>query len=79
MRIRSRTLPIVLLSVTALLASACGRSERGQSAGQSTSSEEIVAQVASYDLVAGRSGRFIVGVLAADRARLVAFGSVRCV
>lgn len=76
MRIRSRTLPIVLLSVTALLASACGRSERAQSAGLRSASDEIVAQVASYDLVAGRSGRFIVGVFAADRARLVSFGSV---
>ena len=76
MRIRARTVPVVVLSVTALVASACGRSERAPSASKPSESDEIVAQVASYDLVAGRSGRFIVGVLAADRSRLVSFGSV---
>lgn len=76
MKIRERTIPLVVLSVTALLASACGRSERAPSASEPSESDEIVAQVASYDLVAGRSGRFIVGVLAPDRSRLVSFGSV---
>ena len=39
-------------------------------------SRELAAQVASYDLVAGRAGRFIVGLLANDHSRLVAFGTV---
>ncbi len=35
-----------------------------------------MAQVASYDVVTGRSGRFIVGLLASDKTKLVAFGTV---
>lgn len=38
-------------------------------------SGKISAQVASYDLVAGRAGRFIVGLLAADQSQLVGFGT----
>jgi len=37
---------------------------------------ELAAEVASYDLVAGRTGRFIVGLLAGDHSRLLAFGTV---
>ncbi|MBW3643364.1 MAG: hypothetical protein KY447_10665, partial [Actinobacteria bacterium] len=77
MRIRPSRLPIVVVSVAALLVTACGGSELGADVGgKGPTGDDIVAQVASYDLVAGRSGRFIVGVLAADGTRLVSFGSV---
>lgn len=37
---------------------------------------EVVALIASYDLVAGRTGRFLLGITAADNQRVVAFGAI---
>ena len=37
---------------------------------------EVVALIASFDLVAGRTGRFLLGLTAADNQRIVAFGTV---
>ncbi|MGQ0434005.1 MAG: hypothetical protein ACT452_16560 [Microthrixaceae bacterium] len=67
-----------LLAVTlafALMAAACGGSDTGSS-GARQRDDAIAAQVASYDLVAGRTGRFIVGIYGSDRTRTVAYGTV---
>lgn len=64
----------------AVLTAACGKGGDGPAVvkeGGADASSETAAQVASYELVAGRSGRFIVGLLAADQSRLVAFGTVQ--
>lgn len=61
--------------VLALVAAACGGSDTGSS-GAGQRDEVIAAQVASYDLVAGRTGRFIVGIYGSDRTRTVAYGTV---
>lgn len=59
-----RLLPAVLAVV--VIAGGC----------RSAAAPEIVGAVASYDLVAGRTGRFLLGLTAADNQRLVAFGTV---
>lgn len=69
-----RALMVVTL-VLALVAAACGGSDTGSS-GARQRDAVIAAQVASYDLVAGRTGRFIVGIFGSDRARTVAYGTV---
>lgn len=62
---------LVLALVVAVVAGACGRSEEAER------SEDLAAQVASFDVVAKRPGRFMVGLFSADRSRLVAFGTVK--
>lgn len=59
-----------LWAVLALVAVACGGN--GSSG---PDSDEIGAQVASYDLAVNRPGRFIVGVLSADN-RFLAYGEI---
>lgn len=64
----------------AVLTAACGKGADRPAVvkeGGADASSETAAQVASYELVVGRSGRFIVGLLAADQSRLVAFGTVQ--
>lgn len=78
MRIPVKAVPVALLGA-ALVAAACGGPDRRpdpEVGGAEASRADVVAQVASYELVAGRTGRFIVGVLAADESRLVSFGTV---
>jgi hypothetical protein len=70
---RIRAVLVAIVVVTAL-ATACGDSGGGDGSGGDGGS--IVAQVASFDLVAGREGRFIVGLFSADRTQLVAHGTV---
>jgi hypothetical protein len=69
-------LPVAVLLVTLL--AACGRpGEQSSSAGALASADagsSIVAQVASYQLVAKRPGRLMVAILSADN-RWVSFGS----
>ncbi len=68
---------LAAFTALAVLAAACGSS--GNSEGSATSragGQDLVAQVASYDVVAGRSGRFIVGLLASDKTKVVALGTV---
>jgi len=68
---------MALGSVGFLISAACGGGQRQSlPTGTTRVRSALSAQVASYDLVAGRSGRFIVGLLASDQSRLVAFGSV---
>ena len=59
------------LLVAALLLAACG----GGGGGSAANSNDLVVQVASYDLAAGSPTRFIVGVLTAD-SRLLGYGDV---
>lgn len=61
-----------MLAVTALLAACSG----GSDAGDAPPPGALGAEVASYDLVAGRPGRFIVGVFTVDRERGLAYGGV---
>ncbi len=62
----------------ALVAGACAGAEDAaiDATGIGDHGDDIAAEVASYDLVAARPGRFIVGLFAADRQRLVGYGSV---
>ena len=64
---------VAIAVAAALLTAACSADTEGRGSDQAN---EMVARVASYDLVAGRTGRFIVGLLTADRSRLVGFGTV---
>ncbi|MDQ3574081.1 MAG: hypothetical protein M3404_04055 [Actinomycetota bacterium] len=75
-RSRRRTL-LAALSGLALLTAACGSSDAPdvEDSERSRRDPGLVAQVASYDVVAGRGGRFIVGLLAADKTKLVSFGT----
>jgi len=62
----------------ALLAGACGGGGgRAMEDGEAGEGDTIAAEVASFDLVAGRTGRFTVGLFSLDKQRLVAFGDVR--
>lgn len=61
--------PVALAAGLALVPAACGDGGDGGDAGAPREpSEELVAQVASYDVAAGRTRRFIVGLLTADNA-----------
>jgi len=57
-----------------LLTAACGSD--GTDGPEATREGALVAQVASFDVVAGRTGRFIVGLFGSDRTRTLAFGTV---
>jgi hypothetical protein len=61
-----------------VLAAACGSSHRDGADSPTPRGDDadVVAQVASYDLVAGRQGRFMVGLLSADKTKVVSFGTV---
>jgi hypothetical protein len=63
----------------ALLAAACASSGDGEgsSGARRPGGGGLVAQVASYDVVAGRDGRFILGLLASDKTKVVSFGTVQ--
>ncbi|MDP8938025.1 MAG: hypothetical protein M3O23_09920 [Actinomycetota bacterium] len=58
--------------VASLVLAACGSDASGSS---KPSPDDLVVQVASFDLAVGPPARFLAGVLTADQ-RLVAFGSV---
>ena len=71
-----RIAPVTAAAVL-LIASCSDGSDSGTPANTAgDTSPELAAQVASYDLVAGRKSRFIVGLLASDKTRLVAFGTI---
>jgi hypothetical protein len=60
-----------------MVAAACSSSSDNTSAGSNgDGGGAMAAVVASYDLVAGRTGRFIVGLFGSDRTQTVAFGAV---
>lgn len=77
---RRRLFPIIaLMGAMAVVTAACVTSTDKAAVvkeGRDNASSELAAQVASYDLVAGRRGRFMVGLLAGDQSRAVAFGTV---
>ncbi|MPY94949.1 MAG: hypothetical protein GEV08_18390 [Acidimicrobiia bacterium] len=66
---------LAMISLAAILAAACAS---GNESGTASSGDPtaLAAEVASYDLVAGRPGRFILGVFAADRERSLAYGTI---
>lgn len=68
----------VIAAAMALVAAACGGDDEPdvRVSDGPTDNRGIAAEVASYDLVAGRTGRFIVGLFAADKTNLVGFGTV---
>lgn len=71
---RRRTAPWWVAAVVAsLVVAGCGSGDGGSSARPSP--DDLVVQVASFDLAVGPPARFLAGVLTADQ-RLVAFGSV---
>lgn len=68
---------LAVLVVAALVVSSCGTV--GNSDASDTShapASALVAAVASYDLVAGRSQRFLVGLFASDSSGVSAYGTV---
>ena len=69
---------ILVVALIALLAS-CGGDERGgddgDGGGPSSSSDELIVEPASYELIAGESGRFIAGLLTPDQL-FVSYGTV---
>lgn len=79
-RTRRRLSPRVAMAASVMLvAAACGRgggAPDSTAGGAGSRPGDLAAQVASYDLVAGRTGRFMVGVLAGDQSQLVGFGNV---
>lgn len=79
MRAQSRHTMVIGLLLVALTAAGCGNGKTKpdvDAQGDAGKPTEMAAQVASYDLVAGRAGRFIVGLLAGDQSQLVSFGTV---
>ncbi|MCO6502096.1 MAG: hypothetical protein J5I28_03340 [Acidimicrobiales bacterium] len=60
---------VVVLIVLALTAAGCSSPNRG-------AAESLVAAVASYDVVAHRPARFIVGLYSPDQSQTLAFGAV---
>jgi len=72
-----RTSAVAALVAVALLLAACGGGDEPDVTSKASSGAgQLSAQVASFDLVADRSGRFIVGLLEGNQGRLVAYGSV---
>lgn len=67
---------VVALLAVGLLAAACSDGDTNVDGGRSEGDEALVAQVASFDVVAGSTGRFIVGLFGSDRTETLAFGTV---
>jgi hypothetical protein len=66
-----------LLALVAVAAAACAAEDPTMDAGASGGHrDQIAAEVASFDIVAGRADRFLVGVFGGDRQRLVGYGTV---
>ena len=77
MKRRPRNLLVPLLLALGAVSTACRSDEPDVAVGRDAGrAPGLVATVASYDLVAGRPGRFLVGVLAADREKVAAYGAV---
>ena len=61
----------------ALVATACGSEATKDATPTTRTSAGIAATVASYELVAGKPQRFIVGLLRDDQRKVVSFGTVK--
>jgi hypothetical protein len=70
----SRTRAVALLLGLALILASCG-GEGGDRETPSGSSDELIVQPASYELIAGESSRFIAGLLTPDQL-FVSYGTV---
>lgn len=78
MRLTGRRVRAAVLVAGILLAAACGGDgglQPGDPHGDGEGTEELIVQVAGYDLVAGETTRFIAGVLTPDQL-FVSFGTV---
>jgi hypothetical protein len=67
---------LAFILVLALASAGCGGDEPKSADGNNNSTSELIVQAASYDLVAGSPGRFIVGILTPDQL-FVSFGEVQ--
>ncbi|HEX9683511.1 MAG TPA: hypothetical protein VGA13_10540 [Acidimicrobiales bacterium] len=76
MRPTTRLAAVALAAAVAVVLAACGDDSPATAPPQTGGTGAMAAQVASYDLVAGRTGRFIVGLFGSDRTQLVAYGTV---
>ncbi len=64
--------------VVAVLAAGCGGGSKPDiTVGEKQADSSLSAEVASYDLVAGRTGRFLIGVFANDNQHLLAYGTTK--
>ena len=64
-----------IVVAVALLAAACGGSSKPDiTVGATKADATLSGEVASYDIVVNRAGRFMVGVFANDNQRLLAYG-----
>lgn len=74
----TRVLPLRRISTLLVLATVVFAVGACSEASTSTDDDDggLVAAVASYDIVANRTGRFIVGLYTADQSRTLAYGTV---
>ena len=75
----TRRYAFALVAALAVLVAACGGGDDGETAAPTTTEGRgggLAAQVASYDFVAARAQRFIVGVLDDGGQELVGYGTV---
>src|SRR5687768_9364565 len=88
-RVRGWVAVVAVVAAVALVGGACGDGGDGDgdgdgasgattstAAGSSGREGEIVAQVASYELLAGRKQRFLTGLVVSGKGTVVSFGSV---
>jgi hypothetical protein len=75
-RFRFRLARLAALLVLVAACESSGDGGAASSGGDRPGDSGLVAHVASYDLVVGQSGRFMVGLVASDNTRLVSFGTV---
>jgi hypothetical protein len=74
---RSTRTVIALVTVTLLLAGCSGGSnDKTVPAAEQNGAAQLVAEVASYDLAAGRKARFLAGLIAGEN-RFVSYGTVQ--
>ena len=59
--------PLALLAASLLVAAACGGSKSPNASSSSSRSDQLAAEVASFDVAVGPAGRFLVGVFNPDK------------
>lgn len=69
----TRSRRLVVAVVVAMVAAGCSMPSSSEGGG---ASDEVVASVASFDVVADRPARFMVGLYTADQALTLAYGTV---
>ena len=74
MRVRMKSL--VLIAALSVLAAACSSGSKDDATPTTSARNDIAATVASYELVAGKPQRFIIGLLKGDQTAVVSFGKI---